>query len=122
MNTIHVAIADDHEILRESLANAIESAGICVSIRAENGADLIAQIETNDLPHLCIIDIQMPVMDGLKATSFIKIKWPDVRIIAFSMNSDQKIISDILGIGADLYLPKSVPLDKLLTAIHELCR
>jgi DNA-binding NarL/FixJ family response regulator len=120
MRRIHIAIAEDHEILRDTLANAIENTGIRVSIRAENGADLIQQIEVRGAPQVCIIDIQMPVMDGLQATSYIKNKWPDVRIIAFSLNADHKTISDVLGFGADLFLSKSVPLDTILSAIHDL--
>lgn len=113
---IKIAIADDHEIFRDGFKlllknqQELELAG-----EAENGRELL-EVAQREQPDVAIIDIKMPVMDGIEACKQIKKRFPDMKVIALSMFNDDNLIVDMLEAGARGYLLKNTNKHELLQA------
>jgi DNA-binding NarL/FixJ family response regulator len=114
---IKIAMADDHEIFREGFKlllknqNEVELVG-----EAENGRELLFLIEKSN-PEVVIVDIKMPVMDGIESCKEIRKKFPDIKVIALSMFNDDNLIVDMLEAGARGYLLKNTNKMELIEAI-----
>ena len=101
----NVLIADDDKDLRYMLKYLIESTtNFVVVAEAGNGEEAVAQCEKHQ-PDLVIMDVQMPVMDGIEATRRIKDRWPRMFILGLTAFSDYPEI--LLGAGADKCLLKT---------------
>ena len=83
---------------------------------AENGKELLEKTEII-LPDIIIMDIKMPVMDGIVATREITEKWPDIYVIAFTMFDDDDLVIDMLEAGAKGYLLKNAHKTEIIEAI-----
>lgn len=119
MNTIGVALCEDNEDFRESLVQFIgETPGFTVVAAASNATQLLQQIQ-GDQPHIVLMDIDMPGMDGIRATRLVKQRFPDVEVLILTVfEDDDKIFSSILA-GASGYLLKKSPAQKIIHAIEE---
>ena len=84
---IHIALADDHTILRKGVAEILSKFDdMTVTIEAGNGKELIEKLASAaELPDICIVDINMPEMNGYETAAEIRKHWPDVKILALSM-------------------------------------
>ncbi len=103
---IRIVIVDDHHIFRQSLRQIVDShAGMRVVAEAENGLEAVKQVQQHK-PDIVIMDIRMPVVDGVDATLQIKSQFPEIKIIALSSHSDQVYIDRMLQAGASEYLNK----------------
>jgi len=117
--TIKIAIADDHEGVRGGLRLMLEGFGFEVIIEADNGEDLISKItHGSKFPDLCILDFNMPVMNGMETTIALKSEWRSIKIIGFSMNDDGGYI--MLSKGADRFLSKNCSRDEMYNTIVDL--
>ena len=115
---IQVAVADDHSLLRNALAKLINGfPGYHVVIEADNGKDLIEKIAQTTLPDIVLLDVSMPEMDGFKTTQWLHKKYPQVKILALSMLSDERSIIKIFRVGAKGYLLKNTDPEELKTAL-----
>ena len=115
---IQVAVADDHSLLRSALATLINSfPGYNVAIEADNGRDLIEKISKSALPDIVLLDISMPEMDGFKTTQWLHKKYPQIKVLALSMLSDERSIIKIFRVGAKGYLLKNTDPEELKTAL-----
>lgn len=118
---IKVVIVDDQEIVREglkmilSLHEEIEIIG-----EAFNGEDLLRLLETNN-PEVILMDIRMPVMDGIKATKLVKEKYPQIKIIILTTFNEDEYIFDVLKNGADGYILKDSPSKEIIESIKTAC-
>ncbi len=114
-NIVRIIIADDQRPARLglqaliSLIPRIEIVG-----EASNGEEAIALVAAEQ-PDVVVMDIEMPVMDGLAATQAIKQQWPAVRVVA--MTVDPKYRAAAIAAGADTFLLKGADSDVLLNAI-----
>jgi DNA-binding NarL/FixJ family response regulator len=91
--------------------------GYNVVIEAENGQDFLNQLEATSSPDLCLLDINMPVMNGFETCVQLKKKWPAIKIIFFSMQNGSVYIEKALESGADGYVCKDAPSEELNKAI-----
>lgn len=118
---IQVAIADDHSLLRNALARLINGfEGYTVAIEADNGKDLIAKLAQNVLPDIVLLDVNMPEMDGFETTQWLYKKYPQVKVLALSMLSDERTIIKIFRLGAKGYLLKNTDPVELKTALDSI--
>lgn len=118
---IQVAIADDHSLLRNALARLISGfEGYTVAIEADNGKDLIAKLAQNVLPDIVLLDVNMPEMDGFETTQWLYKKYPQVKVLALSMLSDERTIIKIFRLGAKGYLLKNTDPAELKTALDSI--
>jgi DNA-binding NarL/FixJ family response regulator len=85
MAKIKVDIVDDHALLRNGLLMALNYWGYTVILQAWNGKDLLDQLQADNLPNMCILDINMPVMNGYETIQALKTEWPGIKIVVYSM-------------------------------------
>lgn len=121
---IHVAFADDHVTSRMAIADFLKKlGGISVDIQADNGKDLIAKLKmARERPGICMLDVSMPVMDGLQALVAIKKLWPDMKFLIMSAFASEHLVIPMIRNGAGGYLVKTCHPDELKQAlidIHE---
>ena len=118
--TINVALADDHAILRKGVAEIISRFdGLEVMMEAANGRDLLQKLSVATiLPDVCIIDINMPEMNGYETARAVKQSWPSVRLLALSMYDTELNIIKMLRSGACGYVLKDSDPRDLETAIR----
>jgi DNA-binding NarL/FixJ family response regulator len=118
LETIDIAVVDDHTLFRSGLANLLsEFEEINVVIEAQNGVDMQEKIKTFENVQVVLMDINMPIMDGYSTTKWIKENYPQTHVLALSMFEDEKAIIGMLKAGAGGYLLKESKPSELLTAI-----
>lgn len=118
---IRIALADDHQLVRKGIRLLLESIdGFKVVAEASNGKELIEEIANiNRLPDIALIDVNMPVMDGHETVSVLRAKYPDLRLIALSVNNDLYVIREMVRLGANAYLFKDSSPAVFKTVLHE---
>lgn len=114
---IKVAIADDHALFRAGVKTSLSSRkDIQMIAEAENGMQLLNLLK-HIKPDVILLDIQMPIMDGLTTLPEIKKLYPDVKVIMLSMHNDHSVISKMMEIGANSYLTKDSDSEMIYQAI-----
>lgn len=105
-----IAIVDDHSLFAQALENLINSFGeFNVLYNVKNGQEFIKKLESKaNVPDLAVIDINMPVLNGVETTQWLKENYPDVKVIALSMDDDEPTIIRMLRAGAKGYLLKDI--------------
>lgn len=115
---IKLIITDDHPSLREGINTVLShEKDIQVIGFAENGAELLELLESKT-PDVVLVDINMPVMNGIEATKEIKTKFPNVKVIVFSQYDEKRFVKRVLKEGASGYLLKSATSSELAKAIR----
>lgn len=116
---IRVLLCDDHRIITDGLKVLLASdPGMeCVGV-AENGAEALQAVEHVQVD-VVLMDLDMPVLDGLAATERLKAKWPQVKVIILSMHDEAAMVQRMMELGADGYLVKNCGRDELLLAIRD---
>ena len=119
MEKIRVMLVDDQVLLREGLKTIINiQEDMEVAAEAENGERALACMEETALD-VILMDIQMPVMNGVEATAAIKNRYPDVAIVILTTFDDDDFIIDALAKGAAGYLLKDIDGPHLIRAIRD---
>ena len=115
---IRVAIADDYKIFREGIKKCIANdKSFEVVLEAENGEELISGFQ-KIIPDVVIMDLKMPVMDGIEATEIIHKKFPEVKVLVVTMYGEEKFIIHLMDIGANGYLLKNSEPDEIRRSIY----
>ncbi len=122
MSKIRIAIADDYKIFREGLKVGLSSdENLEVIMEADNGEDLLTALETTS-PDVIIMDLKMPIMDGMEATKAVRKKYPTIKVLVVTMYDDDKFIIHLMENGANGYLLKNTEPDEIrksIYAVHE---
>jgi two-component system invasion response regulator UvrY len=113
-----IALADDHVLLRNGLANLLKDLEYEVVWEADNGAELLEKLRVSAVPEIILMDINMPRMDGYDTTRWLKENHPDIRVLALSMYDDENAIIRMLKCGARGYILKDSDPAELKLAIH----
>ena len=119
---IHLAILDDHIVMRKGIKTIIESdLEIKVILEASNGKELLSQLSTlATLPDIVLLDITMPVMNGFETIDELKVKYPGIKIIVFSLLTEEDTVIHMIQKGASGYISKSADpslLSKVITTV-----
>jgi DNA-binding NarL/FixJ family response regulator len=118
MNMINVVLADDHVLVRDGIKALLEDQqGIKVIDEASNGKEAIEVIAKNK-PHILIVDIRMPEMNGIEVVRIINDRYKDVRTLVLSMHDSEEYVIQAIQAGADGYLLKGASKDEFLKALH----
>jgi DNA-binding NarL/FixJ family response regulator len=118
MIKIKIAIADDSVIFRDGLKLSLnQDKNFELILEAGNGKELLAGIEKN-LPDVVLMDLKMPVMDGMEATQAIKKRFNAVKVLAVTMYEDEKFIVHLMETGANGYLLKNAEPEEIRRAIY----
>jgi DNA-binding NarL/FixJ family response regulator len=115
---IRILLVDDQHIIRQGLKSLLEAnADMKVIGEAENGQRAIDQIPTLQ-PDIVLMDIRMPVMDGVAATQAIAQQYPDSKVLVLTTFDDDEYVSQAMRLGAKGYLLKDTEPDELALAIR----
>jgi DNA-binding NarL/FixJ family response regulator len=115
---IRILLADDHTIMREGLRVLLERhKGLTVVAEASNGRDTV-RLAAELNPDVVVMDVAMPVLNGIEAARQIVANTPGVRILALSVHSDKRFVTNTLQAGAKGYLLKDCASEELVLAIR----
>ncbi len=114
---IKVAIADDHALFRAGVRTALAiKKDVELIAEADNGMQLLNLLKHIE-PDVILLDIQMPIMDGIQTLPEIRKVRPDAKVIILSMHNDHSMISKLMEIGANSYLTKNSDSETIYQAI-----
>ncbi len=117
MNKINVLLTDDHQIIIDGLKSLLKnSEEINVSAEANNGREALRILGILSVD-VVLMDIDMPVMNGIEALKEIRKQYRDVKVIILSMHNEAGMIKNLIELGANGYLLKSCAQDELIGAI-----
>uniref|UniRef100_A0A7V6DNI3 Response regulator transcription factor n=1 Tax=Desulfobacca acetoxidans TaxID=60893 RepID=A0A7V6DNI3_9BACT len=115
---IRIIIADDHQIVRQGLKTLLErEPDMEVVAEAEDGRRTLSLVK-EFIPHVVVLDVEMPDLNGIEAARQILTEYPQVKVIALSMYSDRRFVVNMLKAGANGYLLKDCAFEELAQAIR----
>ncbi len=115
---VTVLIADDQRLIREGIASLLSiQEGVRVVGTAVNGQEAIAQTE-QQRPNVVLMDVRMPIMDGITATAQIRRRFPDCQVLMLTTFDDEEYVIRSLQAGASGYLLKDIPAADLAQAVR----
>lgn len=116
-NMINVAIADDHVLYRAGVKTALsQKKDIKIMAEADNGMQLL-NLMKHIQPDVILLDIQMPIMDGISTLPELKRLYPNVKVIMLTMHDDHSMITKLMELGANSYLTKNSDSEIIYDAI-----
>lgn len=115
---IKLALVDDHILLRNGLADLLQSKGFEITLQADNGSVLVNTLCAENMPQLILMDINMPLMDGFETTKWLTKHYPDIKVIALSMYDNETNIIKMIRAGARGYVLKYADVNELINAIN----
>lgn len=119
---IRVLIADDQELIRQSLSFVLDAqADIAMVGTASNGREAI-ELVRKEKPDVVLMDIRMPEVDGVECTRLIKTAYPQIKVIILTTFNDDEYVFGALRYGASGYLLKGVSVEELANAVREVVR
>jgi DNA-binding NarL/FixJ family response regulator len=114
---INVMIVDDHVLYRAGVKTALSSKkDIKIIAEADNGAHLLNMLKGIQ-PDVILLDIQMPIMDGITALPEVKKLYPGIKIIMLTLLDDQSVVTRLMELGANSYLVKTSDAEVIYEAI-----
>lgn len=117
---IRIAIVDDNPFLQKTIQNKLKFfSDVEVRFKAINGLDIVEKVEKNHHLDLILMDIEMPKMNGIEATSLLKSKFPQIKIIMLTVFDNDENIFKAIKAGADGYFLKEVNPQELYDGIVE---
>jgi len=118
MSDIRVLVVDDQRLIREGIASLLDiQQGVTVAAVAENGQDAVEKALAT-LPDVVLMDVRMPVMDGISATREIRQRLPDCQVLMLTTFDDDEYVIKSLQAGAGGYLLKDIPSAELAQAVR----
>ncbi|MGB8192859.1 MAG: response regulator transcription factor [Chitinophagaceae bacterium] len=115
---IKVAIADDHALFRAGVRTSLMGRkDVEMIAEADNGMQLLNLLKHIE-PDVILLDIQMPIMDGIQTLPEIRKLYPHIKVIILSMHNDHSMISKLMEIGANSYLTKNSDSETIYQAIR----
>lgn len=124
MENIRIALADDEVLFRKGIAFLLQrKKNIDIVFEASNGEELVSFLRENAKngtnPDIVIIDLKMPILNGVEATKIIHEEFPEIKIIALTSYNTRSFIANMIDVGAASYLVKNTTPQELMTSINE---
>ncbi|SHN18939.1 response regulator transcription factor [Flavobacterium xinjiangense] len=120
-DTIKIILVDDELLFRKGISFLLErEKNLEVIFEASNGDELISFLQLNsNHPDIIIMDLKMPVINGVEATKIIRKEFPEIKIIALTSYDSKSFVANMIDVGAVSYLIKNATPQDLLTTINE---
>ena len=115
---IRLLLADDHRMLRESLRRAMEDNGFDVVGEAPDGAEAVRMAEELR-PDVILMDVTMPVLDGVAATRQVRDSVPGTQVVILTMHADREVLVDAIRAGAAGYLVKDCSTEEVVDTVRK---
>jgi DNA-binding NarL/FixJ family response regulator len=115
---MRVLLADDHQLLRQAIRRALEDAGMTVVAEAGDGGEAV-RLAGEIRPDIVVMDVSMPVLDGVEATRRIHEELPDLPIVIITMHGDEALRRDAVNAGAAGFLTKDVSMQEVVATITQ---
>ena len=115
-----VLLVDDHQLLRQAVRRALEDAGMEVVAEAGDGSEAV-RLATEIVPDVIVMDVSMPVLDGVEATRRIHSNNPDMPIVVLTMHGEETQRHEALAAGASGFLTKDVSMQDVVRTVHQAC-
>ena len=117
----NIVIVDDHQVFRESLVELLKKQGKHkVLWSAKNGAEFVEMLDSHERPHIIIMDISMPEMNGVEATRIALQKYPDAKVLVLTQFGEDKYYYEMVSLGVKGFMMKNDGIKELIQAINEL--
>ena len=110
-------LADDHRMLRDGLRLSLEEAGFEVAGEAGNGEEAVRMAERLR-PDVVLMDVTMPVLDGIEATRLLRRRVPEARVVMLTMHGDSDVMARAIQAGAVGYVVKDSSTDEVVAAVR----
>ncbi|MFW6237736.1 MAG: response regulator [Halanaerobiales bacterium] len=114
-----IIIADDHPLYKEGLINLLQAEGFEIVASVDNGEVAVRETLAQE-PDLVLMDISMPVIDGIEATRRIRAELPDIKIIILTSFEEEDSLIKAIKAGASGYLLKSIDGEELIESLYEI--
>lgn len=119
---LRILLADDHSIVRRGLKELLEEhSGWSVCAEAATGREAV-ELALQHRPHVAVLDLSMPELNGLEATRRIRLAAPETEVLVFTMHESEDLVREVLAAGARGYLLKSDAADQLVPAVESLAK
>lgn len=115
--SINIIIVDDETIIRHGLSSLLQEYNINTIAVANNGQEALSILKKKK-PHVLLLDLEMPILNGSKTLDNIKRRFPDLKVIILSAYYDEELIKDYLNRGAKAFVSKNQPVKTVAEAIH----
>jgi len=115
---MRVLLADDHQLLRQAIRRALEDAGMAVVAEAGDGGEAV-RLAGELQPDVVVMDVSMPVLDGIEATRRVHADFPDLPIVILTMHGDEALRKDALEAGASGFLTKDVAMQEVVSLVTQ---
>jgi DNA-binding NarL/FixJ family response regulator len=112
-----VVLADDHQLLRQAVRRALEDAGFAVLGEAGDGEEA-SNLAGRLQPDVVVMDVTMPVLDGIRATRRIRELAPTARVVMLTMHGEESLLADAIDAGASAFLTKDCSLQEVVRAVR----
>ena len=112
-----VVLADDHRMLRDSLRRSLEDHGFDVVGEASDGAEAV-RLTQSLRPDVVLMDVSMPVLDGVEATRQISLLTPESQVVMLTMHADGDVMARAIQAGAAGYLVKDCSIDEVMATVR----
>ncbi|HKV60730.1 MAG TPA: response regulator transcription factor [Candidatus Acidoferrum sp.] len=119
--TTRVLLADDHALIRQALKALLETRGFQVVCEAADGQEVLRSVEKTQ-PDIAIIDIGMPILNGVDAAREIRKSAPKTKVILLTQHDEDQYVLEALRAGVKAYVLKSQAAEDLVHAIQQVCR
>lgn len=120
--TIQIILVDDEILFRKGISFLLgRESNIEIIFEASNGDELISFLQNNKNSHpdIIIMDLKMPIINGVEATKIIRKEFPEIKIIALTSYDSKSFVANVIDVGAVSYLIKNATPQELLTTINE---
>ncbi|MFV8367734.1 response regulator [Flavobacterium sp. XS1P27] len=120
--TIQIILVDDEILFRKGISFLLgRETNIEIIFEASNGDELISFLQNNKNSHpdIIIMDLKMPIINGVEATKIIRKEFPEIKIIALTSYDSKSFVANMIDVGAVSYLIKNATPQELLTTINE---
>lgn len=122
--TIKIALADDEVLFRKGISFLLQrEENIEIIFEASNGEELLMSLNDHEIkPDIIVMDLKMPILNGVEATRIIRTEFPDIKIIALTSYNTKSFVANMIHTGVVAYLVKSATPKELIHTINEVAK
>jgi CheY-like chemotaxis protein/anti-sigma regulatory factor (Ser/Thr protein kinase) len=121
-SSVRVLLVDDHPVMRQGLMQLMQDEGDIIVVGEASDGAMAVEMVRRALPHVVLMDISMPGMNGIDATRIIHAEFPEVHVIGLSMYDESERAEEMLAAGAVGYVTKSDTAERVIDEIYNLSK